>query len=68
MLITIRSTGRTQHMKLPDNLHPEMQILLDARESVGGTPVTEKTPEAYRAFWERYYRGIPNPRPESIDV
>lgn len=53
-------------MILPEHLHPDMQILLDARESVGGTPVGEKTPSAYRGFWELYYRAIPNPRPDSI--
>ncbi|NQV43454.1 MAG: alpha/beta hydrolase [Rhodospirillales bacterium] len=55
-------------MILPDHLHPDMQILLDARESVGGTPVGEKTTAAYRAFWELYYRAIPNPRPDSIEA
>ncbi|MDH5750000.1 MAG: alpha/beta hydrolase, partial [Rhodospirillales bacterium] len=55
-------------MTLPDHLHPDMQILLEARESVGGTPAGAKTPAAYRAFWELYYRAIPNPRPRDIEA
>lgn len=55
-------------MSMPHQLHPEMQILLDARESVGGTNATVKSVDAYRGFWERYYRAIPNPRPESISA
>ncbi len=55
-------------MILPEYLHPDMQILLDARESVGGTPVGEKTTVAYRAFWELYYRAMPNPRPDTIEA
>lgn len=55
-------------MGLPEKLHPDMQILLDARESVGGVDTSTKSVDSYRTFWERYYRAITNPRPDDIEV
>ncbi len=53
-------------MSLPEHLHPDMQILLSARESV--TRPGEKTVENVRAFWERYSQAIANPRPDTIET
>jgi len=54
-------------LKLPEHLHPDMQILLDARESVS-SDASENSIGSYRKFWEQYYRAIPNPRPDTIEI
>jgi hypothetical protein len=54
-------------MNLSEHLHPDMQILFDARDSVG-INTTKKSVANYRTFWEQYYRAIPNPRPDTIEI
>ena len=54
-------------MSLSEHLHPDMQILFEARESVDIKP-TKNSVAGYRSFWEHYYRAIPNPRPDTIKI
>lgn len=57
---------------MPQNeqkIHPDMSILLRARDAAGGSTAKQYTSmEEYRAFWTRYSNGIANPRPATIQV
>jgi len=57
-------------MNPPDKMHPDMSILLNARDCAGFNRLAEApfSIGSYRAFWSRYCGAIDNPRPDDIDA